>query len=847
MYRLRLLGSLTLEGPTGPLSGRVIQRKRLALLALLAAARDQVLSRDKLVGYLWPESDDERARHNLSDTLHILNKELGDGAVLALGEMLRLNPDVVWTDVRELEEALERGEPGAAADLYRGPFLDGVHLGEALEFERWVEGERERCAGLYARALEALALEAEDEGDYGKAAEWWKRLAAQDPYDSRLVVRVMEALAAAGDVANALQHARAHEMLLREELEVEPSAEVLAAAERLREASAARAATERTLRPIEARLAEALEEPGKRATYRVAWARWALVAGALVAALVGAIALLVDLPGSREPAAERPSVAVLPLAILSADPENEYFSNGIVDDVITLLSKISGLKVISSHSSMQYKGSEKSLPEIADELGVATILELGVRREGDRVRINAQLVDVASGEHLWAEQYNREIRDILAIQTDVAQQIASALRATLTLAEEERLAQVPTANLEAYEYYLRGNNYLYRSSCFVAEECRLALQMYEQAVALDPNFALAYAMLSFAHGHLYYWSHDLSSARLAQTREAVDRALELQPDLPEAHWALGRYYYTRRDYDRAMEEYRSVLGSQPNNSEALFDIGTVQRRWGEWEQAATKMSEALELDPRNGAYAWDLAATYTFMRSHAEAERYYDRAISLAPDMGLVYGLKSALYLTTEGNVEKARQSLEGKPDVEAGPRRGGWPWLQAWWAYLDVLEGHYEEALERLSLGSDSVTYYFAKAGIYHLSNQPQLKHAYYDSLRIVLEAAVAGHPEEARYHGILGIAYAGLGRKDDAVREGQSALTLLPLSEDAFYGTAMNRLLAETYVLVGEHDAAIDQLELLLSIPAAYVSAPWIRVDPVWDPLRGHPRFQALLQRYE
>jgi TolB-like protein/DNA-binding SARP family transcriptional activator/Flp pilus assembly protein TadD len=543
------------------------------------------------------------------------------------------------------------------------------------------------------------------------------------------------------------------------------------------------------------------------------------------------------------------SIAVLPLVNHSAEPDNEYRSDGITNDIITYLMKISDLKVIDFHSSVQYKGSEKTLREIADELGVDYILQGGMQREGGGVRINVQLVDATSGDVLWAEQYTRELTltGVFEIQSDVVRQIVVGLQATLTPAEEEQIERAPTDDLAAYEYYWRGNVHFYRSEkCYVEEECRSAVQMYEQAVGLDPAFALAYAWLANAHAILYGWGYDLRSERLARAKEAAERAVQLQPDLSEAHWALGRVYYFSRDYSAAMNHFRTALAIQPRFSNLLFSIGLVWRRWGEWEAAATSMSEALELDPRDVAMNWDVATTYFFMRNYAEAERYFDRAISLAPDVGLAYGVKSLLYLNWEGSVEKARQALQGKVDVEAAPRRWGRPWMQAWVAYLDVHEGHYQEALERLSLGSDTITHYFAKASIYHLSNQPQLKHAYSDSLRMISESRVEEHPNEARFHGILGIAYAGLNRKEDAIREGQKAVELLPVSEDAFYGTAMLRNLAAIFVMAGEHDAAIDRLEQLLSIPSA-LSAAWLRVEPIWQPLRSNPRFQALLERYE
>jgi TolB-like protein/DNA-binding SARP family transcriptional activator len=808
------LGSLTLEGPSGPLSGRVIQRKRLALLALLAASRDQVLSRDKLVGYLWPESDKERARHNLSGTLHILNKELGDGVVLALGEMLRLNPEVVWTDLRELEEALERGEPGAAAELYRGPFLDGVHLGEALEFERWVDGERERYAGLYARALKTLALQAEDAGDYGEAAKWWKRLARQDPYDSRLAVRVIEALAAAGDVANALQHVRAHQLLLREELEVEPSPVVLAAAERLREESAARPVAERALRPIEAQLAEPLEEPVKRASYRLALGRWALVWGALIAVVVGAIAVFESWPAFREPAPERPSVAVLPFNNMSADPENEFFTDGMHDEIITHLSRIAGLKVISRTSVLEYKDRSENLRAIAEQLGVTNIVEGTVRRANGRVRITTQLIDALTDEHLWTEVYERNLGDVFAVQSDVAEQVAAALRAELTTAERERIEEIPTDNLEAYEFYLRGMEY-YRRPNWVAENWRSAQRMWEQAVDLDPSFALAHAWLSILHSRIYWWRYDFTEERLRLARAAADRALELDPDLPQGHLALGyHFYWGFRAYDQALEELALAERGLPGDAELAAARGYIYRRQGKWEEAVASLERAAALDPRNATRFVELGYTHSFLRRYDEAERIYDRALAVEPEFESAVYYRAQNRVQRDGDLEPMRAYVSAYPDAHPSRRR----------LELDLLSRNYPAALAALSQVGDEILVdreaYDTKSlysGLVHsYAGQTELARAAFDSARVILEAAVAERPDHDVRRRSLGLVYAGLGMREAAVQEGQMAVDLMPMSKDAYDAPYHLRGLAHIHTMVGDYEVAIDLLDYLLSIPS-------------------------------
>ncbi|MDH3459094.1 MAG: hypothetical protein OER90_19815, partial [Gemmatimonadota bacterium] len=333
MYRLQLLGGASLEGPSVPSSGRAGHRHRLALLALLAEAGEKGLSRDKLVAYLWPESDATHARHRLSDSLYVLRQALGEDPVIVAGELLQLNREVVWVDAVAFREALERGEGEAAVRLYGGPFLDGFHLGGSQEFEEWLASERARLADLYARALESLARQAEGAGDPTRAAEWWKRLLATDPFSSPVVLRLMAALAAAGDPANAIQRARAHEQLLRDELDVEPPAEVGALVERLR-TEAVHATGIPPARP-HARGPEAADGGAfpRRAPTRLG----AIVAGAIAITLMGAGAAYLLLAGrgggiddrlSAESVAA-PAVAVLPFTVRG--PEMELWREGLVD------------------------------------------------------------------------------------------------------------------------------------------------------------------------------------------------------------------------------------------------------------------------------------------------------------------------------------------------------------------------------------------------------------------------------------------------------------------------------------------------------------------------------------
>lgn len=542
---------------------------------------------------------------------------------------------------------------------------------------------------------------------------------------------------------------------------------------------------------------------------------------------------------------DRKSIAVLPFTNTSGDPENEAFTDGIHDDILSRLSKIRELKVISRTSVMEYKDTRKNIREIGRELEVATILEGGVQRAGDRVRINAQLIDARTDEHLWSEVYNREltIENIFAIQGEIAEQIAAALEATLSPAEKEELGTRPTENLEAYDYYARGNEYYSRG--YAEQDLRIAVQMYEQAVEADPGFALAYARLSLAHQYLWWFFYDRSDERIANAKEAADYAVGLAPDLPEARAALGRYYYRRLDYDRALRELTAALKRRPQDSEILAALGYVQRRQGRMIEAAGNLERASELDPRSAILASETGDTYARLRNTVDAARYYDRAIALSPDFSdPYYGRARRLQLRLEGNPDAARATLAAAE--RAGARDFNFPYILV---YIEVLEGNYQRALDQLASAPQAFEtqhlygpkpQFFAQ--IYGLMGNHELERAYYDSARVVLERELQARPDDSRLHSSLGIAYAGLGRKRDAIREGELAVSLLPVSREAMRGFYRVEDLARIYTMVGERDRAIEQLEYLLSIPGD-LSAAILRIDAAWEPLRGHPRFRRLV----
>jgi serine/threonine protein kinase/Tfp pilus assembly protein PilF len=578
--------------------------------------------------------------------------------------------------------------------------------------------------------------------------------------------------------------------------------------------------------------------------------RLAMVIGATIIVFAAGIAVWLVNKKPALPLSKEIRLVVLPFENLGPS-EDEYFAAGITDAITARLAVIRGLAVISRQSAMQYKKREKSAQQIANELRVDYILEGTVQRErpsdpNSRVRIIPQLIKAPNDTHVWAQAYDNDMSEVFLVQSDLAERVAQALNIALVERERQALRSKPTENMEAYDYFLRGNEYGHRS--LLESDFKIAIQMYERAVELDPKFALAYAQLSRCHTQMYWFYYDRTGERLGMAKKAVDRALQLEPDLPEAHLALGHYYYQGHlDYDRALEEFAIARKNLPNDSDLLSFIGYVQRRQGKFEEALANIKRASELDPLSNTISLNLGVTFMLMRNYPEAMRYYNRAISLAPDLPEPYGYKASVYLRWEGSTEKARAVLEEALKNIRSPEESNLL------ITLDVYEGNYQKALDRLSLKSkdtDNQLFFIPRAiryaGIYRYMNENELAKKYYDEARYDLEAKIQEDPNDARFHSALGIAYAGLDRKQDAIREGKLAVELLPVSKEAWRGYCRASDLARIYVMVGEFDLAIEQIEFLLSIPGD-LSIPLLRLDPDWAPLRDHPRFKKLLEAKE
>jgi TolB-like protein/Flp pilus assembly protein TadD len=543
------------------------------------------------------------------------------------------------------------------------------------------------------------------------------------------------------------------------------------------------------------------------------------------------------------------SIAVLPFQSLSDEKENAYFADGIQDDILTNLSKISDLKVISRMSVMSYRGDAlRNAREIGKALGVGALLEGSVRRAGNRVRVSVQLINANNDEHIWAEDYDRDLTDVFAIQTDLAQKIASSLQAKLSPNEKERLDRRPTQNSDAYLLFIQAHDYVNRPDHFRDTSLK-AEDLFQQAIKLDPKFAAAFAGLSMAQSWIYHESEP-TPARREQARLNADESLRLQPDLPEGHLALGfSYYYGDRDYEHALGEFEIAKRDLPNEAQAYMAIGAIKRRQGKWPESIANLEKAAALDPKNVSILVNLASSYMALRNFEAAEKTIDRASAMAPESFATVGLKAYLAIASKGDVTGAEKQIASLPaDVDPN---GLVTWARFW---VLTLQRKFPEALavvqkfpgETLAAeGTAPVPKAFLEGTIHLLQGNKEKAQLALEHARLVSEQLLREAPQDAPRHAQHGLILAALDRKQEAIAEGKRAIELRPESHDAFDGPRGTAALAQIYAWTGELDEAFRLLDHLLTVPNG-VAVPILKLDPAWDPLRKDPRFQALIEKY-
>jgi len=564
-------------------------------------------------------------------------------------------------------------------------------------------------------------------------------------------------------------------------------------------------------------------------------------------------------PGPTSP--ERKMIAVLPFENLGP-PDDEYFANGTTDAITARLASVSGLGVISRQSAMQYKKTTKSIRQIGGELGVDYILEGTVQREqpGDpasRVRVIPQLIRVSDDTHVWADTYDENMTEVFRVQSDIAENVATQLDVTLLEPERRAIQKKSTENLVAYDYYLRGMEHMYSFGAAADVELELSVQLLENAVSLDPQFAEAWAVLAMAY-HFLYWIFDRPEA-LVQETEAANRAEELAPDIPETHLALGYVAYANREFDKALEHFERAQRLRPTG-DAAFAIGTTMRRLGRWQDALDEADKARRLIPRSyRVYIDALGETNRLMRRFDEAEQNLNEAISLSPLLGEAYVIKAQVLMARNGDVDAARlvmREMSRRTDLAEVAQVSvvqGSLWCAALVRLFPELFAQAFDSLESKPMARNRgpelaiiAATHLCRALIYDAEGDRQSASARYDSARVYFERIIRSNRQSAfvcEDHGNLGLAYAGLGRCEEAIREGESAVRMISISKDAYTGTGPVRKLAEIYVKCGKYEAAIGQIETLLSVPSD-ITPGLLRVDPIWDPIRSNPRFRRLVE---
>lgn len=678
MIRLRTLGTLDLRDTHGhELRAMLAQPKRVALLAYLALALPRGLHRrDALLALLWPDHDVDHARNSLNQSLHMLRRHLGPDVIVASGDTVGVDRTHLWCDAVAFEEMLDAGRIAEALDLYRGDLLEAFHVASAPDFDRWLDAERARMASRFAKTLETAAEQRESAGDSTGAVTHWRRLAARDPYSSRYALRLMQALAAAGDPAAAVQHARVHETLLNEELGVPPDAQIAELVRQLQSAPATARAVREPSSPPSAVPAAARQRPagvpdekGHRPAPR--YRTPLLMAGVALLAIGSPIII-----GQREENPPIRSIAVLPLDNHSGDSAWQSFTDAMHDALITELARYPELRLISRTSVMQYRRTAVPLPDVARALNVDAVVQGSVFRDGARVRLTVQLIHAPTDRHLWAQTYRRDLRDILVLQSELAEAIAREVHVAALPAERQPRSAAGAPDSAPREVYLRElyarakHAELSRSLTGV----QTAKEYYRRAIERDSMFAPAYAGLSFAHDLMAYYNYAPGDVALDSARIQARRAVALDSALPEARTALANSLANVGSYHAADRELRRAIELGPSNAHAHFQYALFLVAMGRGEEALRAANRALELDPHGprALLGMKRSAEYLITGEYPDLripvrQRRPIRAVEAGEPWA--HG-RDAVELAEEGRCDEARSDLTRAQQLAPGSLR---------------------------------------------------------------------------------------------------------------------------------------------------------------------------------
>ena len=575
---------------------------------------------------------------------------------------------------------------------------------------------------------------------------------------------------------------------------------------------------------------------------------------AFSAVLLGALALAFPFYWLRNPtrnSTPEKSVAVLPFDNLSDDKQNAYFAAGVQDEIISDLARIADMKVISRTSANLYKsGNPRNSREIGQQLGVAHLLEGNVQRIGNRLRVNAQLIEAHTDTHVWAQTYDRDVADLFAIQSEIAQAIAGQLYAKISPAEKLAIERPPTADLTAFDLYTRAKDLSLRSpfTSSAKKDLLQAADLLNEAVTRDPAFFQAYCQLAFTHDYLYFFDHARTPARLALAEAAIQAAFRLRPDAGEAHLARAENLYRGYlDYDGALAELELARRTLPNDAHLFQLTGSIRRRQGRWEESIRSLERAVDLDPRNIHTLQQIADSYGFLRRYGEARSVYDRAVAIAPhDVETKVG-RANRELDWRADTKPLHQLIDSiratNPDAISQIADS---WFICALAERDPAAA--KDALiasgQHISPNNEAVQFNrpFAQGIIARMTHEDEKAQSAFVAARAEQEKIVQAQPNYGPPLVVLGLIHAALGRKEEALREGRRAVELLPVEKDSINGPLMIEYLAMIAAWVGDNDLACEQLGAAIRYPG-HLSYGELKLFPFWDPLRGDPRFEKIV----
>jgi len=863
---LRLFGPAEIVGSNGQsIDALRRQTKRLALLAYLAIARPHGFHRrDKLLALFWPELDEPHARNALSQALHVLRTSLCDDAIVTRGDdEVGIAAGAVRSDVTAFEAALDGRRADDAISLYRGDLLDGLFVSSAPEFEHWLDGERARLRQRACEGAWTLARIKADRGDVLEAercARWAASLMLPDETQIRELMRFLHAL---GDRSAAVRAYEEFARRLEDEYELTPSADTKALAVAIREAGSGSPTADGTAprnQPPQSFADMAAIEPGP-ATFNASPAARRLMRSLLAASLVvvAGVAVAFGL-GARAAGRARderfkPRLAVLPLKNLGSTG-NAYFAEGISDEITTRLAMVGGLNVVGGASAQRYRAAAARDGPRPRDTGADYFLE-GTASwrplpNGGHIRVRLQLVDTRDDAELWGALLEEDVTgstELFEFYSRIAQRVVDELDVVLETPRQTVATAIPTTSLEAYNDYLRGRDYQRRTS--TAVNLGAAIQALERAVQRDTTFALAFASLSNAHSNAD-WLAGMGREHLDRARVAAERALRLDPTLSEGHKSLGFYYYVCcADYERAMWHLEKSHASRPGDAQVVMFIGNVKKRQGRWAEAIRYYEQAARADP---LWKWplnNLGHAQMWSRRYDDAERTFRRVLADEPQDVYAYAHLAWLLVLRDGDTRSARRIVDDAARSSDGFAEMRIPF------YLELVDRKYDAALAALTppepgltaslLNEWLVSDKIRRALVFRLRGDPAMAREQFDSARVELETASRRQSQEAQRVQLwlrsgLAIAYAGLGRRADAIAETDFVLASDPLKVDAIEEPKYLQHVALAHMLLGNHREATDVLERLLSVGAP-VSRQSLRLEPFWDPLRSEPRFARLV----